>query len=292
MLPGLLSIDQIGHNGNNILDRNTNLQSSSSSLSNSYLLHRISLTDSHSLKQRTVLLNRIKIDSDGEGNTNLIGTSISIHSLFIHSSYLLPIVTEVVSILVEKPSFFKDLEICSAWATSAWEEERGKIEHLTGATYNLHPSPSTYNRLEGHDRSLLITYIITSIPILHTRTDIEAVLKNSVEQTTHTERRLNHRRNKLLLMDLLHRLLEGHHLLRNGLVHRSPSPITYIAVAILKRTNRVALIVLKTAHNLVHKLQIVRWNLGQIFLHCTLLLLKVDTQHPTPSFGLSSHTCC
>lgn len=217
MLPGLLSIDQIGHNGNNILDRNTNLQSSSSSLSNSYLLHRISLTDSHSLKQRTVLLNRIKIDSDGEGNTNLIGTSISMHSLFIHSSYLLPIVTEVVSILVEKPSFFKDLEICSAWATSAWEEERGKIEHLTGATYNLHPSPSTYNRLEGHDRSLLITYIITSIPILHTRTDIEAVLKNSVEQTTHTERRLNHRRNKLLLMDLLHRLLEGHHLLRNGL---------------------------------------------------------------------------
>ena len=115
MLPGLLSVDQIGHNGNNILDRNTNLQSSSStSLSNSYLLHRISLTDSHSLKQRTVLLNRIKIDSDGEGNTNLISTSISIHSLFIHSSYLLPIVTEVVSILVEKPSFFKDLEICSA----------------------------------------------------------------------------------------------------------------------------------------------------------------------------------
>lgn len=114
MLPGLLSVDQIGHNGNNILDRNTNLQSSSSSLSNSYLLHRISLTDSHSLKQRTVLLNRIKIDSDGEGNTNLISTSISMHSLFIHSSYLLPIVTEVVSILVEKPSFFKDLEICSA----------------------------------------------------------------------------------------------------------------------------------------------------------------------------------
>ena len=79
MLPGLLSVDQIGHNGNNILDRNTNLESSSTSLSNSYLLHRISLTDSHSLKQGTVLLNRIKIDSDGEGNTNLIGTSISIH---------------------------------------------------------------------------------------------------------------------------------------------------------------------------------------------------------------------
>ena len=152
----------------------------------SHLLHRVSFSQGDGVEQLALFVDRLEVDRHSERDSDLIGTRIASSDRRRGSIGL------------------EGQRVGAKRRSDAIHDGRelfGVVDGHHGALERRH------RRLERHHVSLLLSLA-----------DIERVLQDGVDQSAHSEGRLHHRGDELLLVDLQHRRLERHHLGRDGVL--------------------------------------------------------------------------
>lgn len=222
LLPGSSLLDHLVQHSAEIVDGQTDL------------LHRVTLTQGDRAVLLASLVQSLKIDRDGEGDTDFISTGITTTNRSRGSVGLAgeSEVTELLTNLLH-----------------------GVVETLGVVHGHDGGLDSSHGGLEGHHRTLLLIL-----------TDVEGVLQNGVQNTTHSEGRLDDGGNELLLVNLHHGGLEGDHGGGDG-----------VGLAVVQRSNLRTAVCLHGIDKLLTLLRLVLTKLLQVVLDNGLLLLEGNT---------------